>query len=455
MSCSAHDWFAEFKERSMADWEAFLRFDSISAQPEYDQACVDCADWLVSHINKIGLSACIWPTEKKPCVFAEYHAGDDRPTVLFYGHYDVQPVDPLELWDSPPFEPTWRDGRLYARGAEDNKGQVFYVLKALECLIASDELEVNVKVLIEGEEEFGSEGITAALPGWRDKIQADVLMVTDTNMMTGDIPALVKGRRGIIHLTVELDGPNRDLHSGIHGGKALNPAHCMADVLSALHDDAGRIAVDGFYDGVKEPSARDRELANEVGFDPEAYRAATGAEGSGGETMYTQVERIGFRPTLEINGISSGYSGAGMKTIIPSRAQAKLSARLVAGQDPGVCMESIKAYIRRIAHPDVRVRFSEEGIGGPALVLDSESRYVERTRRILEEVTDKKAFLLWEGASIPILTLLADVSGSTPILSGFGSDEGNAHAPNESFSKWQFEQGFHYAYRLFTELGRA
>ena len=440
------------KNRMMEEWEQLLRFDSISADPGHHKVCLDCADWLVDHLAGMGFESTLLETVNKPCVYAERLVDADAPTVLFYGHYDVQPVDPLDKWVDPPFEPTWRDGRLYARGAEDNKGQFFFVLKALEALVKADALPVNLKIILEGEEEFGSEGITLALPEWRDLLQADILLVTDTNMLGEGTPAVVMGLRGIIHLTVELDGPGHDLHSGIHGGKALNPAACMARLLAGLHDDDGRILVEGFYDGVSDPSAEERELANSTPFDPAVYLASTGASASGGESAYSVAERVGFRPTIEVNGITSGYGGAGMKTIVPASAQAKLSARLVAGQDPAACMEMIKRHLSKTAHRDIRVSFPEEGVGGPALSLNSQSPYVGLTQSVLKEVTDRDAILLWEGASIPILTLLAEVSGAEPLLSGFGSDAGNAHAPNESFSLEQFRHGFLYICGLLSRL---
>jgi acetylornithine deacetylase/succinyl-diaminopimelate desuccinylase-like protein len=440
-------------ERFMREFEELLRYDSISAEPDYAESCKACAQWVEAHLDGMGFSTRMLDTPGKPVVYAERKGKAGKPTVLYYAHYDVQPVDPLDLWDSPPFEPTWRNGRCYARGAEDNKGQFFYVLKAIETLIKHDALDVGLKILIEGEEEYGSEGITAKLPEWKDFLSADILLVTDTNTVTGGFPTIVMGLRGIAHLTVTLTGPSHDLHSGIHGGKALNPAAQMVRLINSLHDDDGRVLVEGFYDDVIMPSELEKEMAHRFTFDEPAYRAVTGASPTGGERGYSVVERIGFRPTLEVNGIHSGYGGAGMKTIIPGTAQAKLSMRMVPGQDPEKTLKQVVEHLRKHAHPDLVVDIPEYAIGGPALKLEADSELAQKAAVVLQQVTEMEPVYLWEGASIPILTLLAEVSGSEPLLSGFGCDEGNAHAPNESFSLEQFRTGFLYIGNLLTSFG--
>jgi len=438
--------------RYLEEWKAFLRFPSISADPAHHQDCLDCAHWLAKHLEDIGLEAKLLATSTKPVVFAEHKGNPDRPTVLLYGHYDVQPVDPLDAWDTPPFEPTEREGRLHARGAEDNKGQLLYVVKAIETLVQNASLDLNLKVLVEGEEESGGQGITQAIAKWRDLIQADILMVCDTGTVRDHSPTLVMGLRGVVFLSASLTGASHDLHSGVHGGTAPNAAQGVAALVASLHDAEGRIAVEGYGDDVLPPTPSERELANAVPFDESLYLAKTGVRPVAGEPDFTPQERIGFRPTIDINGIHSGYGGAGGKTVIPAQAIAKITSRVVPNQDPPACLRLIKEHLRRHAPEGFKLEFPEEGVGGPGFRLNADSPLVAKTRTVLDQLSDTPAVFLWEGASIPIVSELAEASGAEPLLVGFGWDEDRIHAPNESFSFEQFRLGYLYAAMLLSSL---
>ncbi|MDP6525294.1 MAG: M20/M25/M40 family metallo-hydrolase [Kiritimatiellia bacterium] len=434
------------------DWKRFLEFASVGTIPEHDQDCVDCADWLMRRLGKIGFQSEILRTDTKPCVFAERKGDPKHPVVLFYGHYDVQPADPIEKWDSPPFEPSLRNGRMYARGAEDNKGQVLFVIEALEALVQQDALNATVKVILEGEEESGSKGISASLSEWRDRLAADILMVCDTGTVRSGAPTIIMGLRGIIFLSVHLTGPDHDLHSGVHGGVAPNPAQGVAELIASLHNADGSVAVPGFYDGVQPPSENERVLANSVPFDKESYLRDTGVEPVAGEQRYTQTERIGFRPTIDINGVNSGYSGEGAKTIIPSSATAKLSARLVPGQDPSDALDAIIDHLEAQVPAGLELEVTDTEVAGPGFRLDFDSALVNRAKLVLDQLSDQDTAFLWEGASIPVVSALAEASGAEPLLVGFGREEDRIHAVNESFSIEQFRDGFLYAALFLASL---
>ncbi len=437
--------FTTEKEQFVTDWKKFLEFESISTDPTYNAKCLECADWLKEHMGDIGLQAEILKTPTKPVVFGEYNAGDAKPRVLFYGHYDVQPVDPVEEWRSPPFTPELRDGRLYARGAQDNKGQVMFFLKAVETLIKNNALDVSLAVIIEGEEECGSGGIAEAMSDWKSKLKSDVLMLCDTGSRSADVCAITMGLRGIAGLTVKLTGPRTDLHSGVHGGVAPNPSQAMAKLLASLHDENGRIAVPGYYDDVATPNREDLELANSVNVPDEFYQAMSGVKPLGGEKELTFAEKRGFRPTVEINGIHSGYGGPGMKTIIPRDAIAKISTRTVPDQDGAKALEKIEAHLVANAPEGLELTIEQREVGGPSVRVSSKSRVIEKAREVLSDLPVGDVELMWEGASIPIVAELAKVAEAEPLMVGFGLEEDNIHAPNESFSLEQFEKGFLFA----------
>ena len=426
--------------RAIENWKAFLRFPSVSADPAHVADCRACAAWLCAHLSGMGLDVEQIETTGKPVVLAERRGRPGSPTVLFYGHYDVQPPDPLDQWHTPPFEPDLRDGRLYARGAEDNKGQIMFALTAIESLIRHGVLLPTVKVILEGEEEHGSRGITEFLDAQAKRVTADILLVHDCQAVHTGQPTIVMGLRGVLSLTVRLDGPRHDLHSGVHGGLAPNPATAMARLLATLHHADGRVAVDGFYDGVEPPTAEERALANAVADNAASYAAAIGVPPVGGERDFTPAERVGFRPCLDINGMHSGYGGAGSKTIIPANALAKLSARVVSGQNPKHVMAAIVRHLEHNAPAGLRLSLSDLSVPGPALRLRLDSPIAQRARAILEAGGEPVAFL-WDGASIPIVARLAQASGAEPLLVGFGLESDCIHAPNESFPLEQFRKG--------------
>jgi acetylornithine deacetylase/succinyl-diaminopimelate desuccinylase-like protein len=444
--------FETDRERILAEWQELLSFPSISTEPNHHQDCLDCANWLKAHLEAIGFESRLLETPTKPVVFGEYKGPPDSPVVLFYGHYDVQPVDPLEEWESPPFTPTLVDGRMRARGAEDNKGQHFYALKAMQALIREKALNVTVKVVIEGEEESGSTGIAAMLPEWQDMMRADVLMVTDIFMESLDQPTITLGLRGIISLTVELMGPKHDLHSGVHGGVAPNPAAAMARLLTSLHDEHGAIAVDGYYDDVLPPTSKETKLAADVPFDGAAYEKLTGIAPVMGEPNLAPIERLAFRPSIDINGLHSGFDGPGSKTIIPAKAIAKITSRLAAGQDPERALGSIADHLHAHSPPGMQLTISEQCAAGAGFRLDPESDYVLKAAEVLNRMFGIDPVLRWEGASIPIIADLSRLSGAEPLLIGFGLEEDRIHAPNESFSLDQFRLGYEYVALMLSSM---
>ena len=451
----------KFKERfeknwqeTLEMWKEFIRFPTISAEQKYREDCRSCANWLRDYLQKIGFQSEVLETSSNPSVYGEFKGEPDRPTVLFYGHYDVQPVEPLEEWtETQPFEPVLKGERLYGRGAQDNKGQMLFALKALEHLIAAGELKSNVKLILEGDEEIGSPGLNGALEKWGDRLKADILMLCDTGAVAKGVPTITMGIRGIFYLTVHVEGIKHDLHSGQHGGLVPNPATELARLIATLHDENGRVAVEGFYEGVEEIAPEDRALANAFPFDEEDYERKIGVPPIGGEKGYSPVERRGFRPTLEVNGLYAGHIGEGSKTIIPRSAFVKLSARLVGKQDPDKILAALRQHLEKHAPRGLKLRIDEVGIGGPALTLSSKEPVIQLTSEILKEISsDGKVAYLWEGGSIPIVSKLSRVSGGYPLMVGFGLDEDQIHAPNESFSVEQFKQGYLYASAIFSKF---
>lgn len=446
------DYYSANKDRFVQEWKDLLRFKSLSADPRYQPECVSCAEWLVRHLEGLGFKAELWPSATLPLVYGVLPGNPKKPTVLFYGHYDVQPPDPLDLWESPPFEPTLRDGRIYARGAQDNKGQLFYFLKALEALGAAGADLPTIKVLIEGEEESGSEAMHDGLEGWADALKADVLMVCDTGVIHPGVPTVTMGLRGIVHFEVKVHGPKIDLHSGVYGGVVFNPLQALASVVASLHAADGSVAVPGFYDGVREPSHEDRRLANEAPMDTNEISATLGVPLTGGENGLSAIERRGFRPTLEINGIGGGYQGAGSKTVIPSEGFAKISMRLVEGQDPERTLALVTKHVEGLATEGTRIEILHPVVGGPALQLSVKAPVVQSACQALREAFGREPVFMWEGASIPIVAKLAKRAGADPLLIGFGEEGDMIHAPNESFSLKQFESGYRYVTSFLSRL---
>lgn len=433
-------------------WKICTEFPSIGSNPNHTDDCRRCAEWFADRLETLGVVTDLLPTAGHPVVWAERRGREGSPTVLFYGHYDVQPVDPLDAWTTPPFKPDYRDGRLYARGAQDNKGQCLYVIEAIAALIERDALDATVRIVIEGEEECGSKGITAALPDWHDRLQADILMVADTLTVRSGAPTITMGLRGLALVDLALRTAAYDLHSGMHGGVAPNAATAAARIVASLHDTTGRIAVDGFYDGVVPPTPREHELANRTPFDADAYRTATGAVPIGGERDLDPAERIGFRPALDVNGLHAGHAGPGAKTIIPAEAALKLSARLAAGQDAQACVDAIVRHLETHVPDGVELTITDKLAAGPALRVSPASPVIAAATAALETLDDRSTTYLWEGASIPIVSSLAAISGAEPLLVGFGHEDDRIHAPDESFSREQFRRGFLYAGLFLSRL---
>jgi acetylornithine deacetylase/succinyl-diaminopimelate desuccinylase-like protein len=447
------------QDRYIAELGEFLSIPSISTDPKYLSDCQRCAAWLSAHLEKLGFKSEILETTGKPVVLAKRVGKPGSTRVLFYGHYDVQPVDPITGWASDPFKAELRGApndpnrRIFARGAQDNKGQLFYFVKAAETLIQKGALDLDLTLLIEGEEESGSRGLSASLDAWQGRLEADALLVCDTGTLQAGLPAITMGLRGIAAMTVTVKGPAKDLHSGVHGGVARNPATELCRLVASLHDNQGRIAVPGYYDEVTEPSKTARDLANKFPLTAEQYQALTGAPPLGGELGLTPAERRGFRPTIEINGIHSGYGGPGGKTIIPAEAFIKISCRLVVGQDPQRALDRIKKHLVANTPAGVQISFSEERAEGIAVALDPDSNLARRAASCLKLIDGVDPLFIWEGASIPVVAELAKVSGAEPLMVGFGLEEDNIHAPNESFALSQFRAGYLYSAMILQELG--
>jgi acetylornithine deacetylase/succinyl-diaminopimelate desuccinylase-like protein len=441
------EWSRFYKE-----WSTFLSFPSVSADPSYSDHCTACAEWLRDHVTALGFRAELIPTPGKPIVFAEREGDPAYPTVVFYGHYDVQPPDPLDLWKSDPFRAEERGGRIYARGAQDNKGQSFYFLKAAETLIRSGRLRAPLKIVLEGEEECGSHGISQVLPVIGEKAKGDILMVCDTGTLDAAHGSITMGLRGLVALEIALSGPLQDLHSGAHGGMVKNPAAELSKLIASCYRDDGSVAIAGFYDDLEEVSEEDRALANRIPFDLDRYASRVGVPAIGGESGYTWAERRGFRPTFEVNGLFSGYSGPGGKTIIPSRAGAKFTARLGSGQDPDRCLSRIIEHLETHTPQGVKLEIVYTDVAGPAFRMSAASPLVRRASEVLQAVTGNETLYLWEGGSVPIVPELQRATGADPLLVGFALDEDNMHGPNESFALDQFRRGFLYVSLFLSSL---
>ncbi len=440
------------KDRFLDEWAKFVSFKSISADPSYDSDCRKCAAWVIKELCKWGFRAELRETQGKPVVFAKRQGKPDKPKVVFYGHYDVQPVDPLDQWKSDPFKAEIHDGRLYARGAQDNKGQILYVLKAIEFLVTESLLDCSILAIIEGEEESSSKGLSLALSEWKDEMAGDILMVCDTGAMKAGVPCITMGLRGLVSVDIKLVGPKYDLHSGVHGGVARNPAVEMCRLISTLHNSDGGIAVKGYYDKVNVLSGKAKDFINSSVIDSGEYEKQIGVPPDGGEKGYSIVERKGIRPTIDVNGVHSGYGGPGTKTIIPAQAEAKITSRIVTAQEPEECLALIEAHLRTNTPPSLRLEVTDRVVGGRAVSLAPDSQLVKKAGQVLSEIGNGKIDYAWEGASIPIVAGLAHYSGAEPLLVGFGLDEDRIHAPNESFSIEQFRLGFVYAAMMLSSL---
>jgi acetylornithine deacetylase/succinyl-diaminopimelate desuccinylase-like protein len=432
----------------------FLRIPSVSARSEHRPDMRHAADWLAERMRAAGLDVSIEETPGHPIVLGEWRgAGADAQTVLIYGHYDVQPPEPLELWTSPPFEPTIREGRIYARGSVDDKGQLYLHIKAIEAhLKSTGRLPVNVVVLAEGEEEVGSEHLMPFVEAHAKRLAADAVVISDSTMVGPGVPTIGISLRGLVYFEIEVEGPAQDLHSGMYGGAVINPATALARIIASFHDEDWHATIPGFYDAVNTPAAFRSQIA-EVPFDDAVFLAETGAAALGGEAGHGTLERLWTRPTVEVNGMISGYTGEGAKTVLPSRAMAKVSCRLVPDQDPEVIQKLFREHVERVAPAGVRVevRYLHGGEPWRATV---EGPLYGAAARALEKAFGRPPVYAGEGGSIPIVPAFERVLDAPALLMGFGLPGENAHAPDEWMSIENFEKGTHAAAALLTELGK-
>ncbi len=451
---SLHEYLDQHRERHIEEWMDFVRIPSISAKSEHRGDIRRAADWLMERMLEAGLdTAEVVPTEGHPIVIGEWRGAPDAPTLLVYGHYDVQPPEPLDEWISPPFEPEIRDGRLYGRGATDDKGQVYLHLKAIEAHIAArGTLPANVILVIEGEEEIGSPHLPSFLVENRDRFRCDAVLISDTGMFAPGLPSITTGLRGLAYMEVHVQGAASDLHSGEYGGAVVNPANALARIIAGLHDDRGRITIPGFYDDVTELTDEQRAAIRALPFEEETMRAEVGAPGLGGEVGYSVLERLWVRPTLDVNGLLSGYTGEGAKTVLPARAMAKISMRLVPGQDYRDVERKFAEHVERLAPAGVTVRV-EALHGGPPWYAEPKGAIFDAARRALHAGFGREPVFTRGGGSIPIVQSFEQTLGVPVVLIGFGLPGDNLHAPNESMSVENYVGGIRAIAQLYDELG--
>lgn len=452
------DYARQHAARFEEDLFDLLRIPSVSTDPEHASDVRRCAQAVADGLRRIGVDTVeVMETGGHPAVYAEHHTGDDRPTVLVYGHYDVQPPDPIDLWETPPFEPVVRDGKVYARGSADDKGQFLMHVKAAEAYLQTGTpLPVNLKFLIEGEEENGSEHLSDFLEANKDLLAADVVVVSDTALFAPGVPSITSGLRGLAYVQVTLEGPDRDLHSGVFGGAVENPANALARMIAGLHDADHRVTVEGFYDNVRPLSDEERQTYRELPFDEAAWHEEIGVAESKTEKGYSILEGTTARPTLDVNGMGSGYQGKGAKTVLPSRAFAKISCRLVPDQNPTEITEKLRRHFEKHVPPTMKLTF-EDLHGGNAYLADTDTPAMQAALQALEAVFGKKAYFTREGGSIPITADFKRVLGLDTVLMGFGLSTDALHSPNEHFGLDRYHQGIEAAIRflnLYAEQAR-
>jgi len=431
----------------------FLRIPSVSARSEHNGDTRRAAEWLCRRVEEIGLKATIHQTPGHPIVVGEWRgAGADAPTILIYGHYDVQPAEPLELWKSPPFEPNVRDGKIFARGAVDDKGQLYLHVKALEAHFkVRGKLPINVVVLAEGEEEVGSENLADFVEQHTELLGADYAVISDSAMFAPGLPSILSSLRGLAYFQIDVQGPSVDLHSGSYGGAVVNPAMALARILATMHDARGHIAIEGFYDKVRDWGDKARKEIRSLPFDEKAFQHETGAPALGGEAGHSVLERLWMRPTCEVNGLLSGYTGEGAKTVLPSKAMAKVSCRLVPDQDPTDIERLMRAHIARVAPEGVSVTVTHLH-GGRPWRADLEGPLFDAARRALAAAFGREPVITGEGGSIPVVGDFQRILGAPVLLVGFGLPGENAHAPNEWMSEENFTKGLRAMAMLWDEL---
>jgi acetylornithine deacetylase/succinyl-diaminopimelate desuccinylase-like protein len=442
------------KKRFMDELFGAIRIPSISSLSDHKDDMIRMAEYLKNILLEAGVdTAEVMPTDGNPVVYGEKIIDKSLPTVLVYAHYDVMPVDPIELWDTPPFEPEIRDGKIFARGADDDKGQGFMHIKAFEALIKNDKLTTNVKFMIEGEEEIGSVSLGAFCDKHKDMLQADIILVSDTGMIAEDIPSITTGLRGLAYWQVEVTGPNRDLHSGLFGGAVANPINVLAKMIASMTDDKGKVTMPGFYDDVLVATDKEREMLNEAPFSTDEYKKAIDVEELDGEAGYTTIERTGIRPSFDVCGIWGGYTGEGAKTVLPSKAFAKISTRLVPDQNNEKIAKMFEDYFAGIAPKSVKVKV-ESLHGGQAYVCPINLPAYEAAEKAFEKVYDKTPVPMRSGGSIPIISTFEDKLGIKSVLMGFGLESDAIHSPNENFPVGNFYNGIEtitWFYQYFAE----
>ncbi len=445
---------SENQDRFLSELLDLLRIPSVSADSKYKGDVARCAEAVKQHMLNAGCdTAEVCPTAGHPIVYGEKIIDPALPTVLVYGHYDVQPADPLELWHSGPFEPVIKDGKIYARGACDDKGQMFMHIKALEVMTKTNSQPCNIKVMIEGEEEVGSSNLGKFLEDNKDRLKADVVLVSDTSMISMEHPSIESGLRGLAYMEVEVTGPNRDLHSGVYGGAVGNPATILCKMIASMHDENNHIAIPGFYDKVQELTDAQRTAINNAPFDLGEYNKELGVKAEWGEKGYTTLERTGIRPTLEVNGIWGGYTGEGAKTVLPSKAYAKISMRLVPNQVSQEISDLFKAHFEAIAPDYVQVKVTAHH-GGEPVVTPTDSPAYQAAARAIHTTFGKEPIPTRGGGSIPIIALFERTLGLKTVLLGFGLDNDNIHSPNEKYDVANYYKGIEtipYFHKYFAE----
>lgn len=455
---SVKQYIQDHKDKFLNELLDLLRIPSVSADPKFKADVLKAADYVKDSLLKAGVDkAEIRETAGYPIVYGEKIIDPSAPTVLVYGHYDVQPADPYELWDSAPFEPVIKntelhpEGAIFARGSADDKGQFYMHIKAFEAMMQTGDLACNVKFMIEGEEEVGSSNLETFVKENKSLLKADAVLISDTHMISLDHPSVTVGLRGLAYMEVEVTGPNKDLHSGTFGGAVANPINVLCRMIASLQDDQGRITIPGFYDKVEELSAAYREELNKAPFDEEVYRRKLDVAETSGESGYTTIERTGIRPTLDVNGIWGGYTGEGAKTVLPSKAYAKISMRLVPNQDFSEISDLFEKHFKSLAPASVKVKVKPHHGGHPA-VVSTDSKAYRAAEAAIMEVFGKKAIPTREGGSIPITSLFQKELGVDPILMGFGLDTDDIHSPNEHYGVKNYLMGIETIALFFKQL---
>ncbi len=449
------------KDRFLNELLDLLKIPSVSADPRYKEDVAKTATAVSESLTKAGCDKVrIYPTEGHPIVYGEHMIDPNLPTVLVYGHYDVQPPDPLDLWDSPPFEPVIRktdkhpQGAIFARGSCDDKGQMYMHVKAFEAMIRTNALPCNVKFMIEGEEEIGSGNLGTFCKQYSEMLSCDVVLISDTSIISNDTPSITVGLRGLSYVEVEVTGPNKDLHSGVYGGAVANPAQVLCDMIASLKDESKHITIPGFYDDVAIVSEEDRKAMNQAPFDKDEYMKSLGIEETMGEKGYTILEQTSIRPTLEVNGIWGGYIGEGAKTVLPSKAFAKISMRLVPNQQSDKITQLFKKHFESIAPAGVKVVVRPHH-GGEAAVTPSDTPEYRAAAMAMKEAFGKDPIPVRGGGSIPIVALFEEVLNVKTVLMGFGLDSDDIHSPNEHYGLFNYYKGIEtipYFYKYYTQL---